>query len=255
MTTATEPLSYSPVLAWDKDSESVYYEIEFFADKPMFLSPTQESDKAIFRSYAIFQNHYNAPLQSFAADLLGKKPLYWRVRGMDLDGKPYTPFSSLAELWTSGDKEAMGAPEPLTDYNNGNGSVLLYPVYHWIPMTGMVRYEIELYEGNPLTDKDAKLVEIKDISDGMMPQADLDKFVGKTGKDLLEAGFESGSSYFINEDQIEIKLANGFYEYTVQFAGEVTPEALDEDFDAAIADLTVKSITYSNISDKVTDLG
>lgn len=102
--------------------------------------------------------------------------------------------------------------------------------------------------------KDAKLVEIKDISDGMMPQADLDKFVGKTGKDLLEAGFESGSSYFINEDQIEIKLANGFYEYSVQFAGEVTPEALDEDFDAAIADLTVKSITYSNISDKVTDL-
>ena len=102
--------------------------------------------------------------------------------------------------------------------------------------------------------KDAKLVEIKDISDGMMPQADLDKFVGKTGKDLIEAGFESGSSYFINEDQIEIKLANGFYEYAVQFAGEVTPEALDEDFDAAIADLTVKSITYSNISDKVTDL-
>ena len=102
--------------------------------------------------------------------------------------------------------------------------------------------------------KDAKLVEIKDISDGMMPQADLDKFVGKTGKDLLDAGFESGSSYFINEDQIEIKLANGFYEYTVQFAGEVTSEALDEDFDAAIADLTVKSITYSNISDKVTDL-
>ncbi len=103
--------------------------------------------------------------------------------------------------------------------------------------------------------KDAKFVEIKDISDGMMPQAELDKFVGKTGKDLIEAGFESGSSYFVSEDQIEISLANGFYEYIVQFEGNVTTEALDEDFDAAIADLTVKSITYSNISDKVTDLG
>ena len=158
-TTATEPLSYSPILAWDKDSESVYYEIEFFAEKPMFLSTTAESDKAIFRSYAIFQNHYNAPLQTFATDFLGKQPLYWRVRGMDFDGKPYTPFSELAVLWTSGDKEGMGAPEPLTDYNNGNGSVLLYPVYHWIPMTGMVRYELQIYEGNPLTDKDAKLVD------------------------------------------------------------------------------------------------
>lgn len=158
-TSVAEPLSYSPILTWDKDSESVYYEIEFFAEKPMFLSPTQDSDKAVFRSYAIFQNHYNVPLQSFASDILGKTPLFWRVRGMDIDGNPYTPFSELAELWTSGDKEPMKAPEPLTDYNNGNGSVLLYPVYHWIPMTGMVRYEIEIYEGNPLTDKDAKKVD------------------------------------------------------------------------------------------------
>ncbi|MCR4747108.1 MAG: hypothetical protein K5836_01400 [Clostridiales bacterium] len=101
--------------------------------------------------------------------------------------------------------------------------------------------------------KDSRLVEIKDISNGMMSQDELDKYVGKTGQDLLDDGFCMGSSYFVSDEKIEIALANGFYEYSVLFDGDVTSEALDEDFDAGIADLTVSSITYSGLSDAVTD--
>ncbi|WP_318254487.1 GDSL-type esterase/lipase family protein [Selenomonas sp. GACV-9] len=158
--TQEEPLSYSPVLSWSKDTEAVYYEIEFFTAKPLMLSSTSDSDDAIFRSYAIFQNHYNPPLEKFASIYLGKQPLYWRVRAMDFNGNPCTPFSELAELWTSAEVEPQKAPVPLTNYNSGRGSVLLYPVYHWIPLSSVTGgYEIELYAGNPDTQRDAVLLD------------------------------------------------------------------------------------------------
>lgn len=151
LTTSTqaEPLSYSPVLSWNKDNQAVYYEIEFFAGIPDDLSDTEDSEAAIFRTTSVFQNQYNPPLKEFASAYLGQKPLYWRVRAMDFNGAPYTPYSQLAALWTSPEVTPMQAPIPLTHYNEGNGSVLLYPVYHWIPMSGASHYEIGLYSSDP----------------------------------------------------------------------------------------------------------
>lgn len=151
LTTSTQaqPLSYSPVLSWSKDTNAVYYEVEFFAGIPDELSDTEDSDAAIYRTTQVFQNHYNPPLEEFASAYLGKQPLYWRVRAMDFNGAPYTPFSGLAELWTSASVTPMQAPIPLTNYNESNGSVLLYPVYHFIPQSGAVHYEIGLYSENP----------------------------------------------------------------------------------------------------------
>ncbi|SFI19506.1 Lysophospholipase L1 [Selenomonas ruminantium] len=155
-----DPLSYSPMLSWSKDTEAVYYEVEFFASKPLLLSATSDSEAAIFRSYAIFQNHYNPPLRQFAAGYLGKEPLYWRVRAVDFNGNPCTSFSELAELWTSAEVAPLQAPVPLTDYNNGNGSVLLYPVYHWLPLSEVTGgYEVEIYAGNPAKPEEAQLLD------------------------------------------------------------------------------------------------
>ena len=109
-----KPLSYSPVLSWSKNPEAVYYEIEFLDHRPLLLSDTQEAEDAVFRSSEVFQNHYNPPLKQFAADFLGRVPLYWRVRAMDFNGTPLTPFSELAELWTSPERPEMDAPVPVT---------------------------------------------------------------------------------------------------------------------------------------------
>ena len=143
------PLSFSPILAWDKDNEAICYEIEFFAQKPAHISNTRISNQAIYRSRQIYQNHYNPPLANFAAEYLGKQPLYWRVRGIDFNGTPYTPFSALQELWTSSDAALVNAPVILSSFGGSNGSVLLYPVYHWIPLSSAKSYEIALYAVNP----------------------------------------------------------------------------------------------------------
>ena len=150
------PVSYSPVLEWTKDVNAVFYEVEFFSSVPFFLDAESESAAAIYRNRRVYQNRFNPPLQEFAADLLGKHPLYWRVRSMDFDGKPLTPFSKPAELWTSPDIPPMNAPLPVTDYSGENGTVLLYPVYHWVQQAGAKRYEVALYHENPEVNENAQ---------------------------------------------------------------------------------------------------
>ena len=143
------PVSYSPVLEWAKDINAVFYEVEFFSEVPFFLDAESESSAAIYRTRRVYQNRYNPPLQEFAQDLLGKHPVYWRVRSMDFDGNPLTPFSKPAELWTSPDIAPMNAPLLVTDYSGKNGTVLLYPVYHWVQQAGAKSYEVALYHENP----------------------------------------------------------------------------------------------------------
>jgi lysophospholipase L1-like esterase len=40
-------------------------------------------------------------------------------------------------------------PTPLSAYNEGNGTVLLYPVYDWLAVPGAASYELEILDGPP----------------------------------------------------------------------------------------------------------
>ena len=155
LTTPDSPLSFSPLLIWDKNPEAVTYEIEFFASQPLILSDMEVSDDAIFRTAHVYSNLYNPPLAEFAADLLGKEPLYWRVRARDFDGNPLTPFSPLAALYTSASLPPMNAPVPLAQYDTERGSTLLYPVYNWIGQYNAASYELQLFDENPEEDIEA----------------------------------------------------------------------------------------------------
>ena len=155
-TTEHTPVSFSPILEWEKDTDAVFYEVEFFASAPFFLDADSESSSAIYRTRRVYQNRYNPPLREFAKDYLGKRPLYWRVRSMDFDGNPMTPFSKLAELWTSPDIPPMDAPEIVTDYSGERGTALLYPVYHWVQQYNAKRYEVALYHENPEINTNAQ---------------------------------------------------------------------------------------------------
>ena len=150
------PVSYSPVLEWEKDVNAVFYEVEFFTSLPFFLDAESESTAAVYRTRRVYQNRYNPPLQEFAADVLGKRPIYWRVRSMDFDGNPMTPFTAPAELWTSPDIAPMNAPLLVTEYSGKNGTVLLYPVYHWVQQAGAKSYEVALYHENPQVNENAQ---------------------------------------------------------------------------------------------------
>ncbi len=155
-TSKHNPVSFSPILEWEKDIHAVFYEVEFFSSVPFFLDANSESTAAIYRTRRVYQNRYNPPLQEFAGDLLGKRPLYWRVRSMDFDGNPLTPFTEPAELWTSAEIEPMNAPVPVTDYNGAPGTALLYPVYHWVQQADAKSYEVALYHENPQLNPNAQ---------------------------------------------------------------------------------------------------
>ena len=157
-TTEKEPLSFSPVIAWNKDVDAVVYELEFFRQYPAELDPSEISDAAVFRTREVYTNEYNPPLESFAADKLGKAPLYWRVRSIDIDGDPSTPFSELAILYTSADKPRMNGPVPIKQADNA--PPLLYPVYDWVKPYNAVSYEIEIFQQNPEKHPEAQPIDL-----------------------------------------------------------------------------------------------
>ena len=114
------PLSYAPMLSWDKDTQAVVYELEVYADAA--------AKHRIFRTRQVYTNHYQLPLRTFAGKWLGK-PLYWRVRSLGFDGEPVSAYSKLATLYTAETVPELDHPLILAQSDTGNGTTLLYPVY------------------------------------------------------------------------------------------------------------------------------
>ena len=86
---------------------------------------------------------------------------------------------------------------------------------------------------------------IENLTALIPPQEELDKLVGKTGKELLDDGWTTGS---YNLDEMEFWMSKGPFTYSVIFDGKLE---YSDDFDdyEAIQSLTVKSVTFSNIGD------
>jgi len=105
-------------------------------------------------------------------------------------------------------------------------------------------------------DHDAKIQEVlgslpvksvEDLSLSVIPQEELDAFVGKTGQDMLDAGFTEGD-YFATGEDSEVALANGYHQYAVTF-DEVIPEDTEfSDIMETIAPLTISSVSYAGLS-------
>ena len=146
---ASQPASVSPLLVWNKNIDAVYYEIEFFDRLPDNLSNREISPDHIFFSAQVYTNAYNPRLDEFAAADIGTKPLYWRVRAMNLDKTAQTSFSVPEPLYTDSRLPIVNAPIPNITYNNERGEVLLYPVYSWIPNYGARKFEVEVLSAPP----------------------------------------------------------------------------------------------------------
>ena len=84
------------------------------------------------------------------------------------------------------------------------------------------------------------------LTEMIPPQEELDKYVGKTGQNLLDDGWTEGYGY--NLDNMEFWLYKGPFAYTVVFESDQKYENTD-DFDvwATIAPLTIKSVTYNGL--------
>lgn len=146
--TAQNPASLTPLIKWQKNTHAVYYEIELFDCVPAHLSPERPSKKHIFFCQQVYTNAFILPLDKFLAP--GQcGTFYWRVRAMDFDQKPITPFSPLKGIYCNGQKAAQNAPIPIKTPPDAKGNVLLYPVYHWIPNNNAEKFEVEILSAPP----------------------------------------------------------------------------------------------------------
>lgn len=93
------------------------------------------------------------------------------------------------------------------------------------------------------------LVIMEDLSRYYPPQEELDAWIGKTGRDLLNAGFEQWGYYF-DEETTEFDMVSGLFEYRISFQ-EILKEGSDPE--NAFYQLTVKDIEITGVSSRATD--
>ncbi|WP_182188035.1 SGNH/GDSL hydrolase family protein [Pectinatus frisingensis] len=148
--TQAVPASDAPLLAWNKNTQAVYYELEVFNKIPTDLKINAPSPEHVYFTNQVFINAFNLDLKNLDHDV--PTTLYWRVRAMDIDNRPITNFSSMEVLYTDNHPTKINSPIPDADYDSGNGSILLYPVYQWIPNAGASKFEIEILSSPPETD-------------------------------------------------------------------------------------------------------
>ena len=87
---------------------------------------------------------------------------------------------------------------------------------------------------------------LENLTETIIPQAQLDKLVGKTGEDLLNDGWSSGMGY--NLETMEFWMSKGAFEYTVVFDGQLE-NSDDFNEEEAIKPLVIKSVTLNGIGD------
>ena len=91
-----------------------------------------------------------------------------------------------------------------------------------------------------------KVQKIENLTEMIPAQEELDKLVGKTGEDLFNDGWTTGSGYNL-EDMI-VYMNHGPFSFAVTFDGTVeNPETFNEEED--IKTMTVTAVAYEGIGD------
>ncbi|MCR5758194.1 MAG: GDSL family lipase [Selenomonas sp.] len=145
------PASLMPFLIWHSVPNAVCYEVELLAGKPAQergISP--DKNNHLESTQLIFTNGWQADLKKYA----NRKFIYWRVRALDIHHQPIGEFSPAEELHID-----ANLPQPdhplLNEFDQmPNFEMPLYPVYQWIPLNDVERYEVELMIHPPIREND-----------------------------------------------------------------------------------------------------
>ena len=97
-----------------------------------------------------------------------------------------------------------------------------------------------------------EIEKLENLTEAIPSQDEMDQWVGKTGQELLDAGFMI-SGWFL-ETQTEYLMDYGDYEYSVVFNEKVEYNEDNFDGEEAVKPLTVKSVTFSTLSNGCTDI-
>ena len=139
------PASAKPILTWTKVKGAVAYELELATTLPEYSEASNPNPNAFYSTKKIYGNGFNADLPLDLANNF----FYWRVRGLGMEGNPISDFSDGEKVYVDYKKEVILKPIPTSIFNQDIASVLLYPVYSWVPITGANKYEVEILDDLP----------------------------------------------------------------------------------------------------------
>ncbi|WP_427112142.1 SGNH/GDSL hydrolase family protein [Megasphaera sueciensis] len=141
MAQTPEKSSLMPLLRWSRVDTAVAYEVDILKKN----EDEQDSYEPIMPTKRVYVTGYMFYLpKDFDGDVF-----YWRVRGIDLDGNGVSDYSDVEPVYVNRALPIIEKPVPLSYYDQGNGTVLLYPVYDWIPIPEADKYEIEILDAAP----------------------------------------------------------------------------------------------------------
>ena len=173
------------------------------------------------------------------------------------------------EITTLGDALRMGRETQYVGSWNDEQYVYVFdnngvPTRVAAPMTAELVEQMEsvLFSDAEEDEKDAKVLEIiggqpvtsvEDLTSEMLSQEELDALVGKTGQELLDAGWTDQGSHWDGGDGLVVEMTQGIFDYEIHF-NESAEFAEDQSAEEVIPDLTVKSAAYYGFADCITDL-
>lgn len=146
--TAAHPASSHPVLQWTRVNGAVMYDVQIL-EKKQVIGADDAVEEEYYEPVMPVQRVYAPGCELALPPHFTGQVLYWRVRGMGLKGQPVSDFSVLEPCHVDIYAPPPGKPVTLSQYNDGYGHVLLYPVYDWLSVPGAASYEVEILDEEP----------------------------------------------------------------------------------------------------------
>lgn len=164
--TEEHPASLMPFLIWHSIPNAVLYEVELLSAPPEREGGTETSSTDhLISTRNVFTNGWQCDLRAYQS----YEKIYWRVRALGLKNEPIGEFSVAEPLYLDKSAEIPNRPIPNTYDQILNFRQPLYPVYQWIPLNGVTRYEVELLTELPAqehgTDADPNRAWAETITD------------------------------------------------------------------------------------------
>ena len=91
------------------------------------------------------------------------------------------------------------------------------------------------------------ILSVTDLSTLALPQAELNQWIGKTGQDLLDAGWEF-NGYYSDETGLHVMMVNGDFQYQVAFEEELTMSQVFGEQPENMPSATISGIAFDGKS-------
>jgi len=129
-------------ISWDIVPDAVMYDLVIVTGK------LDNKDHIVTTKHNIYTNGYELDTSVYNVD---RDNLYWKIQGLDYNGKPVSRFTELKPL--NEQETNTTSPKPTTEFEKMDYTPL-YPVYSWIPYLKAAGYEVQVYfdaDNNPQT--------------------------------------------------------------------------------------------------------